>query len=243
MGEVKQFFEKVLDVIFPQNIKCIFCGDEVNENEFCLCDNCAKNVERCENVCLCCGANLKSEANYCLVCLNNKREFDFARAPFVYNGKVKSAVHNFKYDGAKYLAKPFAELMLSSFNELEKLIGKFDFIVPVPMHEDKLKKRKYNQAKLLADEISKLVELPSYDDLITKIKNTDSQTQLSRTDRFNNMKDVFKINSIKKVKGKNILIVDDILTTGATTKSMAKLFKKKGANKVAVLCFARTNIE
>lgn len=243
MGEIKHIFEKVLNVLFPQDIKCMFCGEEVNESEFCLCDKCAQNVERCEKVCNCCGSVLKSESKYCLICLNNKREFDFARAPYVYKGKVITAVHNFKYNGAKYLAKPFAKSMLSSFNELNSLVGGFDFIIPVPMHKDKLKKRKYNQAKLLAEEVSKLVNLPVYDEIVIKVKNTESQTKLSRQDRFKNMKDVFKITDKRKVKGKNILIVDDILTTGATTESMAKLLKACYANKIAVLSFARTDVD
>lgn len=243
MGEIKHIFEKVLDVLFPQNIKCMFCGEEVNESEFCLCDKCAQTVERCEKVCDCCGSVLKSESKYCLICLNNKREFDFARAPYVYKGKVIAAVHNFKYNGAKYLAKPFAKSMLSSFNELNSLIGGLDFIIPVPMHKSKLKKRKYNQSKLLADEISKLTNLPVYDDLVVKVKNTESQTKLSRQDRFKNMKDVFVITDKGKVKGKNILIVDDILTTGATTESMVKLLKTNHANKIAVLSFARTDAD
>lgn len=243
MGELKQVIEKVLDFLFPQDIKCIFCGEEVNENEFCLCDKCSNEVDKCVKICDCCGAVIKSEAKFCVVCLNNKREFDFARAPYVYKGKVIEAVHNFKYNGAKYLAKPFAKLMLSSFNELNKLSGGFDFIIPVPMHKDKLKKRKYNQAKLLADEVAKLTNLPVEDNLLVKVKNTESQTKLARKERFKNMKDVFEITDKRKVKNKNILIVDDILTTGATTESMAKLLRKYHANKISVLTFARTDFD
>lgn len=240
---IKNLLNKTLNILFPKNIKCIFCGEEVNENQFSLCDKCEKDFDKNYKICERCGTVVKSESNYCLVCLNNQREFNYARAPFIYKDKVVSAIHNFKYSGAKYLAEPFAKLMINSFLELKELIGNFDFIIPVPMHKNKLKKRKYNQSKLLADEISKLVSITVLDNVIVKVKNTDSQTTLSRKDRFKNMEDVFKITDKKIVKNKNILIVDDVLTSGATTESMSKLLKRNKANKVAVLTFARTEVE
>ena len=154
MNEIKKFFNKILDVVFPPNISCIMCGEEVNKSDFCLCDNCEGSISYCEKVCNICGDPIASEANICNVCAGRKREFDYARAPLVYKNNVVRAVHNFKYKGNKYLAKPFAKIMLASFNDLVGLAGNFDLIVPVPLHKDKLKKRGFNQAQLLAKEIS-----------------------------------------------------------------------------------------
>lgn len=243
MNDIKEFFNKILDVVFPPNISCIMCGGEVNKSELYLCDSCEAEVEVCEKVCMFCGAPVRSETKICMVCAGKKREFDYARAPLVYKNNVVRAVHNFKYKGNKYLAKPFAKIMLSSYNQLKDLAGEFDMIIPIPLHKEKLKKRGFNQAELLAKELSLLTEIPMFKALAKRVKNTATQTELSSKERRQNLENAFELTDKSKVKNKNILIVDDILTTGATTESLAKLLKGAKAKNVCVLTFARTDIE
>ena len=243
MNDIKKFFNKILDVMFPPNLTCIMCGSEVNESEFCLCDSCEGSLERCNKVCEICGNPIKSEASVCVVCAGKKREFDYARAPLVYKNNVVRAVHNFKYSGKKYLAKPFAKIMFSSYNELKDLVGNFDMIIPIPLHKDKQKKRGFNQAELLANEIALLADVKVEKDLVKRVKNTTTQTELSREGRRANLENAFELIDKSKVKGKNVLIIDDILTTGATTESLSKLLKNAKAKHICVLTFARTDIE
>ena len=224
MNEIKKLFNKIIDVVFPPDITCIMCGNEVNNSEFCLCDDCEGSLQRCEKVCEVCGTPVRSEAHFCVVCSENKRLFDYARAPLVYKDNVIRAVHNFKYNGNKYLARPFAKIMLSSYNELKSLVGGFDLIVPIPLHKTKLKKRGFNQAELLAKEVS-------------------LQTDLSKSERKLNLENAFDLLDKSKVKNKNVLIIDDILTTGATTESLAEILRKAKAKNICVLTFARTDIE
>ena len=243
MAEIKIFFEKLSNILFPENIKCILCNDEVDENKFCLCDNCAKTDIFCEHICDKCGTPVRSEAEYCLFCSGKRRSFDFARAPLVYTNKVVASIHSFKYDGKKYLAKPFAKLMFESFKTFEDKGIKFDYIIPVPLHKNKLKKRGYNQSELLAIELSKLTDVPTLCDNVVRIKETSTQTELTRKERFENVKDAFEILDKSVVKNKNILIVDDVLTTGATTESLAEKLRRCGCNKICVLAVARADIE
>ena len=219
------------------------CGSEVNNSEYSLCDNCESSIERCEKVCSICGAPVKSEATICMICAGKKREFDYARAPFVYKNNVVKAIHNFKYSGKKYLAKPFAKIILSSYNELKNLVGNFDLIIPIPLHKSKLKKRGFNQAELIAKELSLLTCVPMDKSLAIRVKNTATQTELSSKERKENLDKAFELTDKSKITDKNILIVDDILTTGATTESLAKLLKGAKAKSVCVVSFARTDVE
>ena len=243
MKNVKEFFNKFLEFVFPSNIKCIFCDNEVNESEFCVCDACEELINTVDKTCRTCGVPVHSEADYCIRCLDNKREFEYARSPLVYFGRVKSAIHAFKYDNKKYLAPHFAKLMVSSYNKLVNLVGEFDFLLPVPLHEKRLKQRGYNQAELIANELSKLVEVEVLTDVIERVKNTESQTTHTRDERIKNMEKAFIISNKNKIKNKNVLIVDDVLTTGATTECIAKLLKKNKANKVCVITVARVDLE
>ena len=242
MNEIKKLFNKIIDVVFPPDITCIMCGNEVNNSEFCLCDDCEGSLQKCEKVCEVCGTPVRSEAHFCVVCSENKRLFDYARAPLVYKDNVIRAVHNFKYNGNKYLARPFAKIMLSSYNELKSLVGGFDLIVPIPLHKTKLKKRGFNQAELLAKEVSLLTDVPM-ENVAIRVKNTSTQTDLSKSERKLNLENAFDLLDKSKVKNKNVLIIDDILTTGATTESLAEILRKAKAKNICVLTFARTDIE
>ena len=132
--------------------------------------------------------------------------------------------------------------MLVSFLELINLGYKFDCIIPIPLHEEKLKARGFNQSELLAEEFSKLVDIPVNTKLAKRIVNTPSQTNFSREERELNMKNAFKITNRTLCKNKNFLILDDIITTGATSESLAKALKKAGAGQVCVIALARTQI-
>ena len=234
-----RFFDKVLNIFFPKELKCIFCGRDINSfDEDPICPDC-QNEEIFNNSrhrCKCCDQPIYTEGDFCDNCKKDQKYFDRATSPFIYETKVKNLVLRFKNDNAKYLAEPMGKLMaerLKSENMLD-----FDIIIPVPLSENSLKKRGFNQAKLLADEIGKICDKPVREDIVLKVKDTKHQKELGFADRHENLKNAFNVTNLKDIKGKSVLIVDDVLTTCATTSTIAKLLIKH-TDKIYVVSFAR----
>lgn len=237
----KSFSEKILNILYPTDIKCIFCGDELSETtEACTCEKCLKNLPFIdnENICKFCGVPVKSLVSICEVCYEQMPTFKLARAPFEYTGNIKFIINRFKYNNGKYLAKPLSYFMAETYFQ-----NKFncDFMIFIPLTKEKLKKRGYNQAELLANELSKRINLDVKKDVILKVKNTLTQTKLTRFERKINLENAFKISNKNALKKKSILVVDDVFTTGTTTEHISKLLMKAGAKSVKILTLAHTN--
>ena len=236
---MKKFLKRILNLFFPRKLKCIFCGDDVpNFENDPICKNCkhAEIFNDSKQRCKICDESITGKNEYCDNCKSHTRYFDKATCPFIYTGQVKRAILKFKSDNAKYLAYPMANLIakrLKSENMLD-----FDIIIPVPLSKDSFKKRGYNQAELLANELSKILQKPILTNIVTKEKETTHQKELGYSDRQKNLKGAFKLKNTKEIKDKNILIVDDILTTGATVSTISKLMYKH-ANKIYIATFAR----
>lgn len=239
--ELKMFFNNVIETLFPSNITCFMCGEEVKQSKFVLCEDCEKNLPRNNNFCLKCGTPVHSNAHYCLNCKNNKRHFKIARAPLIYKDKVAISIKQFKYENKKYLAKYFSVFLEEKYNEIKKEILPVDFIIPVPLHPTKLKERGYNQSKLLAEELSKRIDIPVLCDNLIRVKETKTQTKLSYIERQENLEGAFDVLNEDEIKGKVILLIDDVLTTGSTTDHCAKTLLKHKAKEVYVLTLATTD--
>ncbi|MDD4110308.1 MAG: ComF family protein [Clostridia bacterium] len=240
--EVKEFFNKLLEVVYPSDITCFLCGNELKDENM-LCEDCQKKVECTEKICLKCGSPCLTLADYCLHCQKHKRAFKMARAPFVYSGNIAVSVQNFKYNGKKYLANPFSKMMKKEYEKMEKEGMQVDLIVPVPLHKDRQKKRGFNQAELIAVELSNLINIPISHNNLQRIKNTETQTNLSYKERQKNLDNAFVITDKTEFKDKNILLIDDVLTTGSTADHCATILKKAKAKNVYVLTFATTDGE
>src|SRR5574344_2152373 len=158
--EIKEVFNKILDKLYPNGITCFLCGEELKNEGTCLCEKCNKKIEWNKKICLKCGSPSHTMADYCLYCQKHKRIFKFARAPLIYSGKVALSIQEFKYNGKKYLAKPFAEIMKNEYEKMVKSGMKIDLITYVPLYRERQKKRGYNQSELLANELSKLINIP-----------------------------------------------------------------------------------
>lgn len=242
MSKITAFFEKFSELVFPSNFKCVFCGKEFDKKvPTNTCENCLKKLPYLTgNRCKKCGDVVNSMAEYCLICKNKKRHFDVAYAPFVYEKQISACVIKFKFENAKYLFKPMANYLVKCYYENQISA---DIIVGVPMSEEKEKQRGYNQASLLAKNLAKTVNLPFDEHSLKKIKNTSRQVDLAFEERSKNVKDAFWVSNRKTFKGKNVLLIDDVLTTGATCDECAKVLKNAGAKKVVVLTLARTHIQ
>jgi ComF family protein len=161
------------------------------------------------------------------------------RAPYLYAGPLMRAIQRFKYGSETHLASPLGDL-LSRFAKTVLSHPEEFVTVPVPLHRRRLRERGFNQSFLLAKVVSSGLETPL--DCLTLIRKRDtrSQTGLGRKKRRSNVANAFSVTSAAIFKGKKVLLVDDVLTTGYTLNECAKVLKKSGALEVICLALART---
>ena len=235
-------FKKILDMIYPEGIKCIVCNDDiVKNNTHMLCDNCLIHLPFTkEKVCIKCGRNITGKGDYCLDCKRTKRYFTKAIAPLWYKGEVIRLIHKLKYGNARYLAKPLAFILYDKV-KAEKI--NFDLIIPVPICDKRLKERGYNQSLLIAVELAKLCDKPLLEDVLIRTKDTDTQTNLTKKERNENLVDAFKVVDKKSIKDKTILLLDDVLTTGATANNCCIKLLGAKCKEIYVATIARTPYE
>ena len=150
-----------------------------------------------------------------------------------YNRFIKEIVHDFKFNRKSYLYKPLAEILIKTMNALE--ISDIDIIMFIPIHRRKEAIRGYNQSELLAKYIAKNLDLAISKDNLIKSKWTKEQNTLNRIERLTNLKDSFIIKNPAEIHNKNILLLDDILTTGTTFEECGRLLKENGAKSVRAL--------
>ncbi len=222
MNKLQKATEKVLDIIYPNSMKCIFCGrDILNFDVRPFCDDCCKAGYFNEgNRCHRCDMHIPNGNTTCDNCHSQKRYYERAFCPLVYKDGVKNAILKLKSDNAKYLARPFAKLI---YDRLVSENLSFDLIIPVPIHQKTRKTRGYNQSELIAEELAKLLNIPLLTNVVVKETQTNDQKLLPYHDRFQNVATCFKLKDKKAVKNKSVLILDDVMTTGATLNAISKL--------------------
>ena len=241
--KISKFKDTILNLIYPKNIKCMFCMGELNQNSYnATCENCLEILPFIKNPCERCGSAMnENQKGVCLKCKNTNYNFAQAKSVFEYVDLPLSVVHNLKYNGKKYLAEYMVRYLLDIYATWNVFA---DFVTCVPMFETKEKARGYNQSKLLSQEFSKQVKVPFYE-FCSKVVDTTSQTELNTQERINNVKDSFALKPEykKTIKGKSILIIDDVITTGATTSEIAKVLLRAGAKECYALSFAHTKLK
>jgi ComF family protein len=176
-----------------------------------------------------------NSSHYCADCLEGKPFYHQARAVFLYRGVLADAVQRFKYGGDIHLAEP-----LGRFWDLSEWKGKrFDFLVPVPLHPSRLRERGFNQALLLGKVIAAKEGIKILSRTLRRVRRTRPQVELGLKERKENVWQAFAVRDPSPIRGKSILLVDDVLTTGATVNECAKVLKKAGAEEVWVWTLAR----
>lgn len=156
----------------------------------------------------------------------------------MFKGIIKDLIHSFKYSGKEYLNKTFGNMLVNYIQKYDDLLN-VDMLVPVPLHWYKKFKRGYNQSELLANEVALYYRKPLVTREICRKKYTKPQAKLKRKDRLINVNDAFGLKQPGIFKGKTILVIDDVSTTGETINQCAKLLKSAGADKVFGLTLAR----
>jgi ComF family protein len=153
---------------------------------------------------------------------------------------IRKAIKRFKFNGRSDFAMKFARIIQNSTKNVTNL-KLFDIIISVPMYKERLKSRGYNQSYLISRYLSKYNNINEMSNILTKITNTKSQSSLSKIERLTNVKDAFLLNDDYLVNGKNILLIDDVFTTGSTVNECSKVLIKNGAASVTVLVLASGN--
>ncbi|MCH9753587.1 MAG: ComF family protein [Alphaproteobacteria bacterium] len=230
---------KILGLLFPS--KCFACGTIVGR-ESKLCFSCWKGVEFISSPsCSKCDYPFEfdvGEEMICGECIKEKVFFDKALSIFKYGDVSKILIHKLKYSDKLHMAKYLAMLLVKRVQSESK---DFDFIVPVPMHRKKLRRRFYNQSALISKHLSRLSGIPFLPNVLEKSTHHIPQTGLRREIRKSNVKGTFRLSkkSANIIRGKNILLVDDVYTTGATVNECSKILKHALCNKVIVATVAR----
>lgn len=241
MRQVKKFFKSLFNTfkhaLFVKNIKCIVCGGELNKtNQYCICEACLNNLPYNNgHICYRCGDSIPGKGSYCLSCKDTQKDYEFARAPFLYEGAVQTLIYRLKYSQGKYLGE-YLSLFLA--DEYIKHSWEVDVVVPVPLFKKREKKRGFNQATLLSSAFFTKLNIPISSHNLVRVKNTPTQTKLTKKERKNNLTKAFQVTNKKEFKNKNILLIDDVFTTGATTDECSQVLKKAGAKNIYVLTLA-----
>lgn len=231
LGKLKLRLKKFF---FPIDLTCNLCGREIFSGLFCA--ECESTLVFNDGViCDHCGRRIFNAEERCFSCNGRDTYFERARSAFVYADGVKKLITALKYEGKRYLAeilaKYLADKYYSSFFNSE-------LVVYPPMSEERLLERGYNQAELICDEFSRLTGIPVGRSVFLKTKETKRQATLDAEERRNNLRGSFTLIDKASVKGKRVLIIDDVMTTGATTETLSRLLVKAGASVVHVLTVA-----
>ena len=226
--------ECLKNIFFPRNLTCSCCGRESFTGGI-LCERCLEKAERNDGfICDHCGVKTAAGEAYCPRCKNKLTSFDKARSAFVYGEVTGLLVQKLKYGGEKYLAEEFAKELYRLF---VVSVSHADGIVCVPMSEKREKSRGYNQSKLIAEALAKLSSVP-FLDVTVKKRETESQVGKNYGERRKNLEGSFGVKNKSEVKGKRLVIADDVTTTGSTAEVLAAALKHAGAEEVFVLTFA-----
>lgn len=221
-------------LLFPR--RCPVCHEVVEERKEQVCIICRTKLPYIrEPSCLRCGKPLLSgEQEYCQDCRRKRHRFDQGAAPFVYDETMRQSIAAYKYGGRREYAGFYVEEMLRRCAGKMRLWGG-EVYVPIPLHPSRRRKRGYNQAELLARELSKRSGIPADADLLVRVKKTRAQKELNDQERLTNLKDAFSIRK-EEIPYKNVILVDDIYTTGSTMDAAAGLLKAYGVKNVFFLC-------
>ncbi len=219
--------------LYGDKLTCAACGADVFADKY-FCERCERELPLNDGfICSKCGRRIGADYPVCLECKADMPSYTVARSAFSYEGEIVRLMKNFK-TGKKYLADVFAEYMAKT---AAAHFPDADFAVFVPMTARAERRRGYNQSALLAQRVSALTGIP-LEEVAVKTRETGEQKELSRRERAENLKGSFRVRERKKCRGRKILIIDDVMTTGATANALAEALFGAGAAQVCLLTAA-----
>ncbi|SFP05576.1 ComF family protein [Pseudomonas borbori] len=219
---------------------CALC-DEAADTPHSLCISCESELPWLGARCQVCALPLPHAGLTCGACLQRPPSFDRVEAPWRYAFPVDSLITRFKHQAkwplGRLLGGLLSQHLLHAFDEG---LARPDLLLPVPLAERRQRQRGFNQAALLAQWLSEQLQLPLQQHWLQRIIDTPAQQQLDAATRKRNLRRAFALAPTSRVGGLHLALVDDVLTTGATAESLARLLKKAGAARVDIYCLART---
>lgn len=237
----KQWVNAGLSFLYPEI--CKLCGDNrAGAAQGYVCDKCRSAVKFLEPpLCERCGlpyAGAITGAFECGNCKDLKLHFHSARSAVAATEKILEVIHFYKYNRGLWF-EPFLAGLLIERAEPVLAAGTWDAIVPVPLHSAKLREREFNQAERLSRRLSAATKIPVESGFVRRVVPTRTQTLLSREERLANVRNAFMTAENLDLRGKALVLVDDVMTTGATTSACAKVLRQAGAGTVCVWTVAR----
>ena len=227
-------FSKIKDYLFPR--RCAICDDVICSSEY-ICKKCGSKIRYISgDTCIKCGKSIQNSSRlYCYDCSRKIHIYDKGYSVFEYN-QIKNSLYRFKYSGRAEYARYYAYTANSHLGTVLRGLGA-DALIPVPIHKKRLKERGYNQAEVFANELSKLLNIPVYNDYLIRKKATVPLKLLDVQERANNLKKAFIIRP-NSVELETIIIIDDIYTTGATIDEISRVLRDNGVQKIYFLTVA-----
>ena len=237
-----------IDLIYPP--MCPICGNFLREKGtnsewpgFPVCLSCLDEFSEVSHpCCTVCGLPFESwveDDHPCEMCLRKWPFYSKVIVPYLYEGTLMSAIHQFKYGGKSHLAKSLGPFLASFVGE--RLNGMDDLLVmPVPLHPKRLRERGFNQSLLLARHVASQLDVDLDFLSLRRIRYTQPQTGLKKDQRRKNVRKAFGLMDPKVVKGRTVILVDDVTTTGNTLNECARILKRAGAEHIYCAVLART---
>ena len=222
---IKDWLHDVSKLLFPNN--CFSCGLNLVSNEQHICSSCLTNLPQTNFY--------KHKENALSEKLKGRFDFEQAMALYYFNteGKIQEILHEIKYRNNPYLATYMGQYMAG---KLQDVFDDVDLIIAVPLHSKRTTERGYNQSELLAQGFSERLGIPLFSNAVKRIKNTETQTHKTRLERLENIKQAFQWK--EQIKGKHILLIDDVITTGSTLESLVRAMPIEYDNKISILSLA-----
>lgn len=218
----------VLNFLFPP--VCGICG-KLDRNW--ICEKCKKRIEKYNKFKIVKG---KKEINELFNFPNLNSYFDEFLYCFEYKSLIRNLLLRYKFSDCGYLSNLFANVILNN-KKINEIFESYDIIIPVPMDKKKKAIRGYNQTELIAKRFEKKIKIDNKN--LIKVKSTRTQSTLTADERTKNVKNVFVIKNKSDVENKNIILFDDIATTGSTINEISKILKENGAERILVLVIAK----
>ena len=230
MNLCSSFLIKIKDYVFP--VYCLNCKKEGNW----LCEKCFTKLDLSGVYCCpVCHKNTE-QGEYCLSCkIGLPLDSHIAITIYKEDSLVGDVIHTLKYSWAEDVSEVFEKMIDKFVDNNKNLFVDIDFVVPIPLHKKRLAERGFNQAELIAKIIGKKLDKPMKD-ILDRSRQTKQQAKLKREERIENLKDAFIRK--EKIEG-NILLIDDVFTTGSTMQEGAKALKKGGVDKIIGFSIAR----
>lgn len=238
---IAPWLDAALSFLYPE--VCQVCHNaRATPDEGYICTTCASDVRFIDRpFCETCGRPIQAETDVifsCTNCRGTQPGFAFARSAAIADGTLLKAIHGFKYNNHRWF-EPFLSKVLLQQALPALQADPWDLVLPVPLHWRKHRQRGFNQAERLARYLAKALGIPCKTTLVKRVANTRTQTLLDREERLENVRGAFRASKSTELQAANIILVDDVFTTGATTSACSKALLKAGAAKVCVWTLAR----